>query len=126
MVSKSLERVGSRFRLNSRLDAGARSSRLREARIELQIVLRHVLSREAPVELRANAQIAALCLPKERKAPRRQAIGSRTNVPSVTRPNATTTGESSCTDSLMKKYGRPQMMPSAAKAPHARQLTRYP
>src|SRR6202171_457306 len=71
----------------------------------------------------ANAQIAPLCLPKERKAPRRHAIGSKINVPRVTRPKATTTGESSCTDSLIKKYGRPQMMPSAAKAPHPRQLT---
>src|SRR4030081_2133719 len=71
----------------------------------------------------ANAQIAALCLPKERKAPRRHAIGNKINVPSATRPKATTTGDSSCTDNLMKKYGRPQMMPSAAKAPHARQLT---
>jgi hypothetical protein len=71
----------------------------------------------------ANAQIAALCLPSERKAPRRHAIGSRTNVASITRPKATTTGESSCTDSLIKKYGRPQMTPSAAKAPHPRQLT---
>src|SRR6267142_6178051 len=71
----------------------------------------------------ANAKIAALCFPKDRKAPRRHAIGSRITVPSVTRPKATTTGESSCTDSLMKKYGSPQMMPSAAKAPQPRQLT---
>src|ERR1700688_501080 len=71
----------------------------------------------------ANAQIAALCLPRERKAPRRHAIGSKINVPKPTRPKATTTGDSSCTDNLIKKYGRPQMMPSAAKAPHARHLT---
>src|ERR1700737_743463 len=70
----------------------------------------------------ANAQIAALCLPKERKASRRNAIGSKINVPSATRPKATTTGASSCTDSLIKKYGRPPRGPSAAKAPHARQL----
>src|SRR6202167_4616110 len=71
----------------------------------------------------ANAKIAALCPPKERSAPRFHAIGNRIKAPSVTRPNATTTGESSCTDTLMKKYGMPQMRPSAAKAPHARQLT---
>ena len=72
----------------------------------------------------AKAQIAALCLPKECRAPRRHAIGNRIKLPSITRPKATTTGESSCTDSLMKKYGSPQMMPNAAKAPHPRQLTR--
>src|SRR5579859_5590975 len=71
----------------------------------------------------AKAQIAALCFHKERKAPRRHAIGSKINVARSTRPKATTTGEISCTDSLMKKYGNPQMMPSAANAPHARQLT---
>src|SRR5260370_16634523 len=41
--------------LPSELDARARPSCLRETRIQLQIVLCHVLSREAPVELRANA-----------------------------------------------------------------------
>src|ERR1700680_1011045 len=71
----------------------------------------------------AKAKIAALCLRKGRNAPRRHAIGSRIEVPSAARPNATTTGESSCTDSLMKKYGRPQMMPRAAQAPPPRQLT---
>src|SRR5579863_5487060 len=71
----------------------------------------------------ANARIAALYWPKERSAPRCQAIGSRMAAPSATRPKATTIGESSCTDSLMKKYGSPQMMPSAAKAPQPRQLT---
>ncbi len=70
----------------------------------------------------ANAQIAALCFPREWRAPRRHAIGSRIRLPSITRPKATTTGDSSCTDSLIKKYGSPQMTPSAAKAPHPRQL----
>src|SRR6202035_6187104 len=73
----------------------------------------------------ANAKIAALCFHKDRRAPRRHAIGSKITVPSVTRPKATTTGDSSCTDSLIKKYGSPQMMPSAANARHARQLTAF-
>src|SRR6202522_809017 len=70
----------------------------------------------------ANATIAALYVPKDCSAPLRHAIGNRIEAPSVTRPKATTTGESSCTDTLMKKYGTPQMMPSAANAPHPRQL----
>src|SRR5258708_6503649 len=74
----------------------------------------------------AKAKIAALCFPKDRKAPRRHAIGSKIRVPSVTRPKATTTGESSCTDSLIKKYGSPQMIPIAPKAPHPPQLTPTP
>src|SRR5579863_5280029 len=74
----------------------------------------------------ANAKIATLCPPRDFSAPRRHAIGTRTKAASVTRPKATVMGESSATASLMKKYGRPQMMLSAAKAPHARQLTSTP
>src|ERR1700730_17230377 len=65
----------------------------------------------------AKAQIAALCLPKERNGPRRHAIGSKINVPSITRPNATTTGESSCTDNLIKKYGKPPQQPTDTTPP---------
>jgi len=45
-------------------------------------------------------------------------------VPSVTRPKATTTGDSSCTDSLMKNYGSPQMIAKRRESPpQPRQLT---
>ena len=54
------------------------------------------------------------------------AIGTKTKAASVTRPNATVTGESSATANLMKKYGRPQMMLSAAKAPHRSPTHAYP
>ncbi len=71
----------------------------------------------------ANAQIAALCLLKPRSAPRRQAIGTRIAAAIATRLNAMSSGETSCTAILMKKYGSPQMMPSAAKAIQALKLT---
>src|SRR5271170_901312 len=74
----------------------------------------------------ANAQIAVLRLVKPRSAPRRQAIGTSIAAAIATRLNATSRGATSCTAILMKKYGKPQMMPSAAKAVHARQLTRSP
>jgi len=43
----------------------------------------------------AKAHTAALCALKVRSAPRCQAIGSRISVPSATRPQATTNGDSS-------------------------------
>ena len=52
-------------------------------------------------------------------------MGSRIALPSITRPNATTTGDSSWTEILMKKYGTPQMIPRAANAPQPRQLTGF-
>src|ERR1039458_10290738 len=54
----------------------------------------------------AKAKVAALCLPKDTRAPRRHAMGSKMAAPKTTRPNATTTGDSSCTESLIKKYAR--------------------
>src|SRR5271169_2789471 len=71
----------------------------------------------------AKAQIAALWLRSGRSAPRRQAIGTRIAAAISTRLNASSSGATSWTAILTKKYGRPQMMPSAAKAIQARQLT---
>ena len=51
----------------------------------------------------ANAQIERLCASSGRKAPRRQAIGSKMSVASTMRAHAISHGESSCTASLMKK-----------------------
>ncbi len=71
----------------------------------------------------ANAQMAVLCSQRVRSAPRRQAIGNRISVASTMRPHATMNGETSCTASLMKKYGSPQMIPRAANAHHPRHVT---
>ena len=51
----------------------------------------------------AKANSAALCRPSGRNAPRFHAIGSRTAVPSATRPQAITSGDSSGTASLTSK-----------------------
>jgi len=64
----------------------------------------------------AKAQIAALCLPTNvgRRAATRSAARSMYPASHGRRPH---TGESSCTDNLIKKYGRPQMMPAPRKLP---------
>jgi hypothetical protein len=72
----------------------------------------------------AKMQTATLCVPNERNAPRCQAIGNSIAAASTMRPQATTKGESSWTANLMKKYGNPQITPSAANANHPRQLTK--
>jgi hypothetical protein len=51
-------------------------------------------------------------------------MGISINVASATRLNARIIGDSSCTATLMKKYGNPQMIPKATKAVHPRQVTR--
>ena len=74
------------------------------------------------ISITAKANTARLCCSSARKAPRRQAIGSRIAAPMVVRHQAIIAGSSSTSASLMKKYGRPQMMPSAANADQARQF----
>jgi hypothetical protein len=91
------------------------------------------LIQRSPSEINVNgianstspkAQIAALCLPSVRSAPRRQAIGINTSVASTTRLKARITGETSCPATLMKKYGSPQMIPKATKAAQPRHVTK--
>src|SRR4051794_11128788 len=56
--------------------------------------------------------------------PLRQAIGTRTAAPTATRLQARKAGGTpSSTASLMKRYGIPQRVLTAAKAAHARALT---
>ena len=52
---------------------------------------------------RPKAAMAVLCLPQERSAPLRQAMGSSIIAASTTRQNARVNGETSCTATLMKK-----------------------
>src|ERR1022692_2141451 len=72
---------------------------------------------------KANTQSAHLCWPRERSAPRCHAIGNKIKVASETRPQAMISGDSSGTANLTKKYGSPQIIPSAANAIQLRQLT---
>src|SRR5579862_8305982 len=71
----------------------------------------------------AKATMGPTCAAADRRAPRRHAIGSNISAANVMRPQATTNGETSSTASLMKKYGTPQMIPSAANAVHDRHVT---
>ena len=73
-----------------------------------------------------KAQIGPRCPPKERSAPPRQAMGSNIRVLSNTRLKAITAGDTSTNESLMKKYGNPQIKPSAANALHPLQLKALP